>query len=63
MQKALGLGSYHTAWEWLYKLRRAMVHLSPAQPQLTEANTLNPLIFMVKCANKGRKTRDEPAKI
>jgi transposase-like protein len=25
MQKALGLGSYHTAWEWLHKLRRAMV--------------------------------------
>lgn len=23
--KALGLGSYHTAWEWLHKLRRAMV--------------------------------------
>ncbi len=21
----LGLGSYHTAWEWLHKLRRAMV--------------------------------------
>lgn len=25
LQKALGLGSYHTAWEWLHKLRRAMV--------------------------------------
>ena len=25
MQRALGLGSYHTAWEWLHKLRRAMV--------------------------------------
>jgi transposase-like protein len=25
LQKALGLGSYHTAWEWLMKLRRAMV--------------------------------------
>ena len=24
-QKAIGLGSYHTAWEWLHKLRRAMV--------------------------------------
>jgi hypothetical protein len=38
-------------------------YLSPAKPRLTEAKTLNPLIFMVKCANKGRKTRDEPAKI
>jgi hypothetical protein len=25
MQKALGLGGYHTAWEWLHRLRRAMV--------------------------------------
>lgn len=25
LQKALGLGSYHTAWEWLHKLRR--IHL------------------------------------
>ncbi len=25
LQKELGLGSYHTAWEWLHKLRRAMV--------------------------------------
>ncbi len=25
LQKGLGLGSYHTAWEWLHKLRTAMV--------------------------------------
>lgn len=25
VQRALGLGSYHTAWTWLHKLRRAMV--------------------------------------
>jgi transposase-like protein len=25
MQRVLGLGSYQTAWEWLHKLRRAMV--------------------------------------
>lgn len=25
LQKALGLGSYRTAWTWLHKLRRAMV--------------------------------------
>lgn len=25
LQRALGLGSYHTAWEWMHKLRRAMV--------------------------------------
>jgi transposase-like protein len=28
LQRALGLGSYHTAWEWLHKLRRAMVRPS-----------------------------------
>lgn len=25
LQRVLGLGSYHTAWEWLHKIRRAMV--------------------------------------
>lgn len=25
MQRILNLGSYHTAWEWLHKIRRAMV--------------------------------------
>jgi transposase-like protein len=25
LQRELGLGSYHTAWEWLHKLRHAMV--------------------------------------
>ena len=25
LQRVLGLGGYHTAWEWLHKLRRAMV--------------------------------------
>jgi transposase-like protein len=25
LKRTLGLGSYHTAWEWLHKLRRAMV--------------------------------------
>jgi transposase-like protein len=25
LQRTLGLGSYHTAWAWLHKLRRAMV--------------------------------------
>lgn len=25
LQRVLNLGSYHTAWEWLHKLRRAMV--------------------------------------
>ena len=32
MQRILGLGSYHTAWSWLHKLRRAMV--CPSRDQL-----------------------------
>ena len=34
MQRALGLGSYHTAWEWLHKLRRAMVR--PGRDKLSD---------------------------
>lgn len=28
LQRILGFGSYQTAWEWLHKLRRAMVRPS-----------------------------------
>ncbi len=33
LKSALGLGSYHTAWAWLHKLRRAMVR--PGRDKLT----------------------------
>jgi len=33
LKRALGLGSYNTAWTWLHKLRRAMVR--PGRDQLT----------------------------
>lgn len=33
VQRVLGLGSYHTAWTWLHKLRRAMVR--PGRDQLS----------------------------
>ena len=33
LQRVLGLGSYHTAWSWLHKLRRAMVR--PGRDRLT----------------------------
>ena len=32
LQRVLGLGSYHTAWKWLHRLRRAMVR--PARDSL-----------------------------
>jgi len=33
LQRVLGIGSYNTAWNWLHKLRRAMVH--PERSRLT----------------------------
>ena len=33
LQRALGFGSYQTAWAWLHKLRRAMVR--PGRDRLT----------------------------
>jgi transposase-like protein len=39
LQKALGLGSYHTAWEWLHKLRRAMVR--PGRDKLSSLVEIN----------------------
>ena len=33
LQRALGLGSYHTAWTWMHKLRRVMVR--PGRDQLS----------------------------
>ncbi len=33
LQRLLGLGSYHTAWAWLHRLRRAMVR--PGRERLT----------------------------
>jgi transposase-like protein len=33
LQRILGLGSYRTAWDWLHKLRRAMVRPGRERPQ------------------------------
>lgn len=43
LQKALGLGSYHTAWEWLHKLRRAMVR--PGRDRLSGVVEVNESII------------------
>lgn len=43
LQKALGLGSYHTAWEWLHKLRRAMVR--PGRDKLSGTIEINETII------------------
>jgi len=43
LQKALGLGSYHTAWEWLHKLRRAMVR--PGRDKLSGTVEVNETVI------------------
>lgn len=53
LQKALGLGSYHTAWEWLHKLRRAMVR--PGRDKLNGAVEINEsMIGGEKSGKRGR---------
>lgn len=53
LQKALGLGSYHTAWEWLHKLRRAMVR--PGRDKLSGIIEVNEtLIGGEKQGKRGR---------
>ena len=50
LQKALGLGSYHTAWEWLHKLRRAMVR--PGRDKLSGLVEVNEAIVGGEHAGK-----------
>lgn len=50
LQKALGLGSYHTAWEWLHKLRRAMVR--PGRDKLSGIVEVNETIVGGESAGK-----------
>ena len=53
LQKALGFGSYHTAWEWLHKLRRAMVR--PGRDKLSGLVEVNEsLIGGVSSGKRGR---------
>jgi transposase-like protein len=53
LQKALGLGSYETAWSWLHKLRRAMVR--PGRDRLSGTIELDEIyIGGVKKGKRGR---------
>ena len=53
LQKAIGLGSYHTAWEWLHKLRRAMVR--PGRDKLNGVVEVNEtLIGGERSGKRGR---------
>jgi len=55
LQRALGLGSYQTAWAWLHKLRRAMVR--PGRDQLTvEVEVDETYVGGAEAGVVGRKT-------
>jgi transposase-like protein len=53
LQRVLGLGSYHTAWNWLHKLRRAMVR--PGRDRLSgEIEVDEIFIGGVRSGKRGR---------
>ncbi|MCP4933908.1 MAG: IS1595 family transposase [bacterium] len=58
LQKALGLGSYHTAWEWLHKLRRAMVR--PGRDRLGGIVEMDETV--IGGIHEGRLGRGDPRK-
>ena len=59
LQQALGLGSYHTAWEWLHKLRRAMVR--SGRDRLTGIVEMDETV--IGGAHEGRLGRGDPRKV
>ena len=57
LQRELGLGSYHTAWEWLHKLRRAMVR--PGRDRLKGLVEVDETYWGGEQAGKrGRRSQD-----
>jgi len=59
LQRALGLGSYHTAWEWLHKLRRAMVR--PDRDKLSGVVEVNETFVGGKQSGKQGRAADRKA--
>lgn len=60
LQRAMGFGSYHTAWEWLHRMRRAMV--------LPGRNLLNGEVevdetFIGGVKKGGKRGRGAPGKV
>ena len=58
LHKALGLGSYHTAWEWLQKLRKAMVR--PGRDRLHGIVEMDETL--IGGIHEGRLGRSDPRK-
>lgn len=59
LQRALGLGSYHTAWSWLHKLRCAMVN--PDRDRLSGVVEVDEAFY--GGAQKGKRGRGAEGKI
>lgn len=59
LQRVLGLGSYHTAWNWLQKLRRAMVR--PGRDRL--AGTVEVDEIFVGGVRSGKRGRGAEGKV
>jgi transposase-like protein/DNA-directed RNA polymerase subunit RPC12/RpoP len=57
LQRALGLGSYQTAWTWLQKLRRAMVR--PGRDRLSGEIEVETLIGGKEEGVRGRQTHSK----
>jgi len=58
LQRALGFGSYRTAWAWLHKLRRAMVR--PGRDRLSGTIEVDEtFIGGKKPGKRGRGTEDK----
>jgi len=53
LQRAMGFGSYHTAWEWLHRMRQAMV--SPSRNKLSgEVEVDETFVGGIKPGKRGR---------
>ena len=53
LQRAMGFGSYHTAWEWLHRMRQAMV--MPGRERLSgEVQVDETYLGGVKAGKRGR---------
>jgi len=53
LQRAMGFGSYHTAWEWLHRMRQAMV-LSGRNKLTGEVEVDETFVGGVKTGKRGR---------
>ncbi len=61
LQRELGLGSYETAWTWLYKLRRAMVRPGRDLLLLVRSRLMKPMLVARNRVREAEKPRARPS--